>query len=113
MNASPNTVLPPDDELFICRPGGIVLHGHVAGGEIGITLQIRGADTTAPMALWGLAIATAPPEKVFVDTDRSPPALVVGDEATLFVLAEQDVAAAWQFIERATTAITGKEARNA
>ena len=113
MNASPTTVFPLDDELFICRPGGIVLHGHVAGGEIGITLQIRGADTTAPMALWGLAIATAPPEKVFVDADRSPPALVVGEEGTMFVLSESDVAAVWQFIERATTAINGKEVRNA
>lgn len=113
MSASPNITLPLDDELFIRRPGGIVLHGHVANGEIGITLQIRGADTSAPMAAWGLAIATAPPEKVFIDADRSPPTLVVGDEGTLFVLAEQDAVAAWQFIERATTAITGEEARNA
>ena len=112
--SAPAAVLPLDDELFIRRPGGTVLHGQVADGEIVITLQVHGADTaTAPVSAYGLAIATAPPGKVFVDTGRSPPALVVGDEATLFVLAEQDVAAAWQFIERATTAINGNGVRHA
>ena len=106
--SAPAAVLPLDDELFIRRPGGTVLHGQVADGEIVITLQVHGADTAT-----GLAIATAPPGKVFVDADRSPPALVVGDEATLFVLAEQDVTAAWQFIEHATAAITGEGVRNA
>lgn len=113
MSASLDSALSLADELFIRRPSGTALHGSVYNEEISISLQVCGADTTAPMAEWGLAIATAPPGKVFVDTDRSPPALVVGDDGALFVLAEADVADAWQFIERATAAIDGEGVRNA
>lgn len=76
-----------DQELFLQRPGDVLLHIFVdQRGEVCASLQHH-TDPERPMESWGLVTASAPPIDCMV-VMSSPPGLLIG--ATMFPLfAEQ------------------------
>lgn len=87
------------DELFIQRPGGVLLHGFMdEAGELSFSLQAptRDAVDVAAIEDYGLIVASSSPDGVVLDDTRHPPALQVGDAC--FILDESQVAQVQAFL---------------